>query len=47
MMMFIKMVLDDFPTKEEPLTLLPPKSTMRGADVYKAVKGFFWRKGDR
>ncbi|KAK0142715.1 General transcription factor II-I repeat domain-containing protein 2A [Merluccius polli] len=38
---FIRMVFDDFSTKEEFLTLLPLKATTRGVDVYNAVKDYF------
>ena len=44
LMMFIRMVFDDFSTKEELLTLLPLKTTTRGVDVYTAVKSFFVEK---
>lgn len=38
------MVFDDFSTKEDLLTLLPLKTTMRGVDIYNAVKEFFVQK---
>ncbi|XP_056138883.1 general transcription factor II-I repeat domain-containing protein 2-like [Lampris incognitus] len=38
---FIRMVFDDFSTKQEFLTLLPLKTTTRGVDVYHAVKDYF------
>ncbi|KAK9531026.1 hypothetical protein VZT92_010479 [Zoarces viviparus] len=44
LMMFIRMVFDDCSTKEEVLTLLPLKTTMRGIDIYNAVKSFFVEK---
>ncbi|TWW53777.1 SCAN domain-containing protein 3 [Takifugu flavidus] len=39
-----RMVFDDFSTKEELLTLLPLKTTMRGVDIYNAVKEFLVEK---
>ena len=44
LMMFIRMVFDDFSTKEELLTLLSLKTTTRGVDIYIAVKSFFVEK---
>ena len=44
LMMFIRMVFDDFSTKEEVLTLLPLKTTTRGINIYNAVKRFFVEK---
>ena len=44
LMIFIRMVFDDFSTKEELLTLLLLKATMRGVDIYTAVKNFFVEK---
>ena len=44
LMIFIRMVFDDFSTKEELLTLLPLKITTRGVDIYTAVKNFFVEK---
>uniref|UniRef100_G3PJM4 Uncharacterized protein n=1 Tax=Gasterosteus aculeatus TaxID=69293 RepID=G3PJM4_GASAC len=41
---FIRMVFEDFSTKEELLALLPFKTTTRGVDVYNAVKEFFVQK---
>ena len=41
---FIRMVFDDFSTKEEFLTLLPLKTTTRGVDIYNAVKDYFVEK---
>lgn len=41
LMMFIPMVFDDFSAKDQLLTLLPLKTTMRGVDIYNAVKRFF------
>lgn len=38
LLVFIRMVFDDFSTKEELLTLLPLKTTARGVDIYNAVK---------
>ncbi|XP_070408067.1 general transcription factor II-I repeat domain-containing protein 2B-like [Nothobranchius furzeri] len=38
LMVFIRMVFDDFSTKEELLTLLPLQTTTRGVDIYNAVK---------
>ncbi|XP_070408070.1 general transcription factor II-I repeat domain-containing protein 2-like [Nothobranchius furzeri] len=40
LMVFIRMVFDDFSTKEELLTLLPLQTTTRGVDIYNAVKSF-------
>ena len=44
LMIIIRMVFDDFSTKEELLTLRPLKATTRGVDIYTAVKNFFARK---
>lgn len=44
LLLFIRMVFDDFSTKEELLTLLPLKTTTRGVDVYNAVKDVFVQK---
>ena len=44
LMIFIRMVFDDFSTKEELLTILPLKATTRGVDIYTAVKNFFVEK---
>ncbi|KAJ8346731.1 hypothetical protein SKAU_G00281320 [Synaphobranchus kaupii] len=44
LMIFIRMVFDDFSTKEELLTLLPLKTTTRGIDIYNAVKSYFVEK---
>ncbi|KAJ8409935.1 hypothetical protein AAFF_G00209760 [Aldrovandia affinis] len=44
LLVFIRMVFDDFSTKEELLTLLPLKTTTRGVDIYNAVKEFFMQK---
>lgn len=41
---FIRMVFDDFSTKEEFLTLLPLKTITRGVDIYNAVKDYFVQK---
>ncbi|XP_063730588.1 general transcription factor II-I repeat domain-containing protein 2A-like [Eleginops maclovinus] len=41
LMMFVRMVFQDFSTKEELLTLLPLKTSTRGVDIYNAVKEFF------
>lgn len=41
---FIRMVFDDFSTKEEFLTLLQLKTTTRGVDIYNAVKDYFVEK---
>uniref|UniRef100_A0AAV2MK93 Uncharacterized protein n=1 Tax=Knipowitschia caucasica TaxID=637954 RepID=A0AAV2MK93_KNICA len=38
---FVRMVFEDFSTKEEFLTLLPLKTTTRGVDIYNVVKGYF------
>ena len=43
-LLFIRMVFEDFSTKDELLTLLPFKTTMRGVDIYNAVKEFFVQK---
>ncbi len=44
LMVFIRMVFDDFSTKEEHLTLLPLKTTMQETYIYDAVKRFFAEK---
>ncbi len=44
LMVFIRMVFDDFSTKEEHLTLLPLKTTMQEIYIYDAVKRFFAEK---
>ncbi|XP_070402531.1 general transcription factor II-I repeat domain-containing protein 2-like [Nothobranchius furzeri] len=44
LMVFIRMVFDDFSTKEELLTLLPLQTTTRGVDIYNAVKSFLMEK---
>ncbi|KAG7489523.1 general transcription factor II-I repeat domain-containing protein 2-like [Solea senegalensis] len=44
LMVFIRMVFDDFSTKEELLTLLPLKTTTRGVDIYNTVKEFLVEK---
>lgn len=44
LMVFIQMVFDGFSTKEELLTLLPLKTTMRGVDIYNTVTEFFPEK---
>ncbi|KAK2891692.1 hypothetical protein Q8A73_017357 [Channa argus] len=44
LMVFIRMVFDDFSRKEELLTLLPLKTTTWGVDIYNAVKDFFVEK---
>ena len=41
---FIRMVFDDFSTKEEFLTLLPLKTATREVDIYNAVKDYFVEK---
>ena len=41
---FIRMVFEDFSTKEELLALLPLKTTTRGVDVYNVVKEFLVQK---
>uniref|UniRef100_A0AAQ5Y107 HAT C-terminal dimerisation domain-containing protein n=1 Tax=Amphiprion ocellaris TaxID=80972 RepID=A0AAQ5Y107_AMPOC len=41
---FIRMVFEDFSTKEEFLALLPLKTTTRGVDIYNAVKTYFVKK---
>ena len=43
LMIFIRMVFNDFSTKEL-LTLLPLKATTQGVDIYTAVKNFFVEK---
>uniref|UniRef100_A0A8C6PIG0 SPIN-DOC-like zinc-finger domain-containing protein n=1 Tax=Nothobranchius furzeri TaxID=105023 RepID=A0A8C6PIG0_NOTFU len=40
LMVVIRMVLDDFSTKEELLTSLPLQTTTRGVDIYNTVKSF-------
>ena len=44
LMIFIRIVFDDFSTKKELLTLLPLKATTRGVDIYTALKNFFVEK---
>ncbi|MBN3296899.1 GTD2A protein, partial [Amia calva] len=44
LMVFIRMVFNDFSVKEELLTLLPLKTTTRGVDIYDAVKGYFMER---
>ena len=44
LMIFIRMVFDDFSTKVELLTLLPLNATTRGVNIYTAVKNFFVEK---
>ena len=44
LLVFIRMVFNDFSTKEELLTLLPLKTTTRGVDIYNTVKEFFVQK---
>ena len=44
LMVFIRMVFDDFSTKEELLTLIPLRTTTRGVDIYNAIKTFFVEK---
>ncbi|KAI7790228.1 hypothetical protein IRJ41_001037 [Triplophysa rosa] len=44
LLVFIWMVFEDFSTREELLTLLPLKTTMRGVDIYNTVKEFFVQK---
>ncbi|KAF7669599.1 hypothetical protein LDENG_00176710 [Lucifuga dentata] len=44
LMVFVRMMFNDFSTKEELLTLLPLKTTTRGVDIYDAVKGYFVEK---
>lgn len=41
LLVFIRMVFEDFSTKEELLTQSPLKTTARGADIYNAVKELF------
>ncbi|KAF0036792.1 hypothetical protein F2P81_012104 [Scophthalmus maximus] len=41
---FVRMVFNDFSTKEELLTLPPLKSPPRGVDNYDSVKGYFVEK---
>ncbi|KAK7901476.1 hypothetical protein WMY93_018245 [Mugilogobius chulae] len=41
---FVRMVFEDFSTKEEFLTLLPLKTTTRGIDIYNAVKNYLVEK---
>ncbi|CAL9688304.1 unnamed protein product [Knipowitschia caucasica] len=38
--LFVRMVFEDFSTKEEFLTLLPLKTSTRGIDIYNVVKGY-------
>ncbi|KAK3525004.1 hypothetical protein QTP86_012879 [Hemibagrus guttatus] len=44
LLVFIRMVFEDFSTREELLTLLPLKTTTRGVDIYNTVKEFFMQK---
>uniref|UniRef100_A0AAR2LN01 DUF4371 domain-containing protein n=1 Tax=Pygocentrus nattereri TaxID=42514 RepID=A0AAR2LN01_PYGNA len=44
LLVFIRMVFEDFSTREELLTLLPLKTTTRGDDIYNMVKEFFVQK---
>uniref|UniRef100_UPI0037E75A31 sialic acid-binding Ig-like lectin 12 n=1 Tax=Semicossyphus pulcher TaxID=241346 RepID=UPI0037E75A31 len=44
LLVFIRMVFEDFSTREELLTLLPLKTTTRGVDIYNTVKEFFVQK---
>lgn len=44
LMIFIRMVFDDFSSKKELLTLLPLKTTTRGVNIYNTVKEFFAEK---
>ncbi|CAK6967391.1 hypothetical protein PFLUV_G00138310 [Scomber scombrus] len=44
LLIFVRMVFEDFSTREELLTLLPLKTTTRGVDIYNAVKEFFVQK---
>lgn len=37
LLIFVRMVFKDFSTREELLTLIPFKTTRRGADIYKTV----------
>lgn len=41
---FIRMVFDDFSTKEEFLTLLPLKTATRGVDIYNVFKNYCMEK---
>ncbi|XP_078512536.1 general transcription factor II-I repeat domain-containing protein 2-like [Lissotriton helveticus] len=38
--MFVRMVFEDFTNKEEFLTLMPLKTTTRGADIHKEMKNY-------
>lgn len=42
--MFIWMVFDDFDAKDQLLTILPLRTTMRGVDIYNSWRGSLWRK---
>lgn len=44
LLVFIRMVFEDFSTREELLALLPLKTTTRGVDIYNTVKEFFVQK---
>ncbi|KAK3569596.1 hypothetical protein QTP86_002532 [Hemibagrus guttatus] len=44
LLVFIRMVFEDFSTREELLTLLPLMTTTRGVDIYNTVKEFFVQK---
>lgn len=44
LMVFIRMVFNDFSTKEELLTLIPLRETTRGVDIYNEMKAFFVEK---
>lgn len=44
MLVFVRMVFEDFSTREELLALLPLKTTTRGVDIYNTVKEFFLQK---
>uniref|UniRef100_A0AAV2L300 Transposase n=1 Tax=Knipowitschia caucasica TaxID=637954 RepID=A0AAV2L300_KNICA len=44
LMVFIRMVFEDFSAKEELLTLIPLRTTTRRVDIYNAMKTFFVEK---
>lgn len=44
LLVFVRMVFEDFSTREELLALLPLKTTTRGVDIYNTVKEFFLQK---
>eukprot|EP00063_Salmo_salar_P053460 XP_014028295.1 PREDICTED: general transcription factor II-I repeat domain-containing protein 2A-like [Salmo salar] len=44
LLIFIRMVFEDFSTREELLALLPLKTTTRRVDIYNTVKEFFVQK---